>query len=116
MDDQTRADIEDAWHEAGDDLGIDVEAPYVRESSAGTARFVAFLPDFGGPNGMVLGGLGDPDGDLPAQVAGEEELRYAEVGRAFATYDAEVFRDALDEWGWQGPEGTEPEWYAGYTE
>ena len=116
MDDDTRAQIEDAWLEAGDGLGIDVEAPYVRESSAGTTTFVAFLPDFGGPSGLVLGVRGGDDGDLPSHVAEDEGLVYAEVGEAFATYDDELFRDALNEWGWHGPKDGAPDWYAGYTE
>ena len=116
MDDDTRARIEDAWLEAGDVLGIDVETPYVRESSAGTATFVAFLPDFGGPTGLVLGVRGGDDGDLPARVAEDEELVYAEVGDSFADFDEDLFRDALNEWGWSGPKDGAPDWYAGYTE
>jgi len=115
MVDEVAAKIEDAWLDAAEQLGIDVEAPYVIDTAAGSATFLAFLPDFGGPNGMVLASADVEEGDLPTHVANDAGLFRVEVTERYATYDEDLFRDSLNDWGWYGPRNGAPDWYDGHT-
>ena len=111
MSDDLASRIEDAWLEAGDRLGIDVEGSYLLDTSMGSAVYPVYLPDFGGPEGMVLMAAGHGEGDLPQRVAHDAGLQYAELFASHAKYDAEEFRATLQDWGWFGPEGAEPGWW-----
>ena len=112
MSDELALRLEEAWEEAGDRLGIDVETSYVLDTSMGSTVFPVYLPDFGGPEGMVVMAAGHGEGDLPRLVAEDAGLRYAELHSAFGRYDEEEFRATLQDWGWSGPRGTEPDWLA----
>ena len=110
MSDDLAQRIEDAWLEAGERMGIDVEAPYALDTSMGSVVYPVYLPDFGGPEGMVLMDAGHGQGDLPLRVARDAGLQYAELHASHARYDAEEFRATLQDWGWSGPEGLAPGW------
>jgi hypothetical protein len=110
MSDDLASRIEDAWLEAGDRLGIDVEGSYLLDTAMGSALYPVYRPDFGGQDGMVLMAAGHGEGDLPRLVARDAGLQYAELHSSHARYDAEEFRAALQEWGWYGPEDTAPGW------
>lgn len=107
--------MEAAWLEAAEQLDIDVEAPYAVDSPTGSVTFLAFLPDFGGPNGMVVASTANEDGDLPAQVASDAGLFYTQLTENYSVFDEERFRDTLSDWGWHGGHGNAPPWYTGHA-
>lgn len=110
MSDDLAARLEAAWEEAGDRLGIDVETGYVLDTSMGSVVFPVYLPDFGGPEGMVIMAAGHGEGDLARRVARDAGLQYAELHGSFGKYDGEEFRATLNDWGWSGPPETSPDW------
>ena len=110
MSDDLAARLEEAWEEAGDRLGIDVEVSYLLDTSMGSVQYPVYLPDFGGPEGMVLMAAGHGEGDLPRMVAEDEGLVYVELHSSYGTYDEEEFRAPLQDFGWSGPATTAPDW------
>jgi len=105
--------ISAAWREAAEQLGIRVVAPHSLRLPNGDALDVeAFLPDFGGPNGVVAVAMSDDRRCCLADASAQYVSRIAECYRAF---DGPLFRETLDDWGWFGPEALRPDWYAGYT-
>jgi hypothetical protein len=111
MSDDLASRLEDAWLEAGERLGIDVEGSYLLDTSLGSVQYAVYLPDFGGPDGTVIMAAGHGEGDLPRLVARDAGLQYAELFAAHARYDAEEFRAVLQDLGWSGPEDAAPGWY-----
>jgi len=111
-DEQTRMIDEEmsaAWREAGRQLGVRVIAPHVLRLPDGTTVDVeVFLPDFGGPRGAV--GVADDARCRRAQGSGHFRSRLHE---SYRTFDAGLFRDTLDDWGWFGPLDRRPAWYTG---
>jgi hypothetical protein len=94
------------------ELGVRVEAPYVLLHDGKSVRVDAYLPDFGGKNGMVI--LMDCFIDLNAfsSIADAAGLYFSALnGRAF-TSERQV-KETLDDWGYFGPENSRPEWYTG---
>jgi hypothetical protein len=96
-----------AWQEAATNLGIAVVAPF---EVAGVS-FAAYLPDFGGPRGMVITGL--PSTEEEAVTASDAGLYLSRVSDVYAEFDRSQFQAALDDWGWYGPAEKRPGWYAG---
>ena len=87
-----------------------MEGSYLLDTSMGSVLYPVYLPDFGGPEGMVLMAAGHGQGDLPRRVARDAGLQYVELFASDAAYDAEELRANLQDWGWSGPEGSEPAW------
>ena len=107
--------IEEAWLEASGRLHIEVEAGYVLDRDLGSTTFLLYLPDFGGPNGVVVMEMGHGEGNLPALLARDAELVYAELPGTFTRFESERFQEALNEWGWYGPPEDAPPWFAGHV-
>lgn len=106
------------WLEASSKLGIKVVAPYTLTVGNESRGCLAFLPDFGGPNGMVVAALtsstllSDPRLHEPARKRG---LFCSSVDpRGWAQYDEAVFKEALEDWGYYGPQDKCPAWFKGY--
>jgi hypothetical protein len=97
-----------AWREAAAQLGIEVVAPF---EVAGVS-FAAYLPDFGGPQRMVISGLTSSAED-DAAAASEAGLYLSRVSDAYAEFDRSQFQAALDDWGWYGPAEKRSGWYTG---
>jgi hypothetical protein len=86
-----------AWREAAAQLGIEVVAPF---EVAGVS-FPAYLPDFGGPQGMVITGL-TSSAEGEAAAASEAGVYLSRVSDGYAEFDCGQFQAALDDWGWYG--------------
>jgi hypothetical protein len=103
-----------AWHTASKLLGIEVVAPFTLRTEKKSADCIAFLPDFGRPQGMVIGM------DTPLASAMENPLTECAKERGmfcsflnpemYATYNEEKFKEALIDWGFYGPSGNHPAW------
>jgi hypothetical protein len=101
-----------AWKTASWALGISVTAPFTCSDSL---ECVAFLPDFGGPNGMVVGAIGAPaETDRALGRWAKERGLYLSFlnPEVYQTYDASTFKEALVDWGYFGPSETRPSWLA----
>lgn len=105
------ADISDAWRRAAQELGIRVVAPYDVSLVGGrAARVEAYVQDFGSVRGAIV--LSQRTGNLAAEMNrnGHWHSILTESHRA---WDRKRFIDTLNDWGWFGPEGQEPDWYTG---
>lgn len=98
-----------AFLAAGRDLGLDVVAPFELIVYGRVHRFLAFLPHFGGPRGMMVA-AGPPDGAL--YEATQRAGHYVSFINAdmYSTYEQRHFIDTLSDWGYYGPEENRPSW------
>jgi hypothetical protein len=96
----------DAWRVAARELNVRVTAPFTFTAAQATHECIAQLPDHGGPHGMLVFGMRpgevDPGGALwrEAEACGYY-VSFINV-EVYAKFDAEVFREALDDWGCHG--------------
>ena len=103
-----------AWVKASEELGFRITAPYSFVCDSGVFECVAYLPDFGSISGIVV------DQILPSEYWRTPGLReavraqgisYSAINvEVYGSYDAEVFKEALRDWGFFGPESERPEW------
>ena len=107
--------LEDAtsekWREAAHDLGFRLVTPFTLDDAGETLTYLAWLPQFSGPYGMLI---------ITADSLDEQQrLMDAAVARGFhcscmtandAPYDREVIIDVLNDWGWASSEPA-PSWY-----
>jgi hypothetical protein len=102
------AQVTDAWVKAATELGIVVQ-PFAVEYDGQTHRAVAYLPHFGGPNGMLLDAA-----DETTQFVGHPILR-READRcgyyysllnaeSYKDFDRQHFIETLSDWGYFGSE------------
>ena len=103
-----------AWQHAAAQLGIAVVAPFTISGPRHSIVCIAFLPDFGSKNGMVIGPTEAP--------AFEADPRLAECAKSldmycsfvntdrYSTFNAEVFTEALADWGYFGSAERRPGW------
>jgi hypothetical protein len=105
-----------AWKQAGEDLGFKIEAPYRLENGDQSFLCVAYLPHFGGVNGMVFSGLlpnrlictEDDFGPLAKRMKFYHSYINLEV---YSPYDRELFIETLSDWGFFGPADKLPAWF-----
>lgn len=103
--------ISKAWREAADDLGIRVIAPFdISAESGEKVTYEAFIADFGGPSGTVVGVLDDPFPDPLREAHG---YYTSNLGLSYQLYRREFFIDTLNDWKWFGDEQLRPDWYTG---
>jgi hypothetical protein len=107
--------VGDAWRIAASALSFRIEAPHlIRATNGKQIPCVAFLPDFGSRNGMVigliLGPTYKPDKEL---TLGAESLGMfcSFINAAvYERYNEEKFKEALVDWGYFGDESRRPNW------
>lgn len=93
-------------------LTVRVETPFFVRHAGNVVQFDAHLPDFGGPNGMVLvlDGMGN-FAEL-SKVASSVGLYFSALNGAAPTSERDVMA-TLDDWGFYGPDDLRPAWYTG---
>jgi len=93
-------------------LGVRVESPFFVPSAEKLVRFDAFLPDFGGNNGIVI--IFDDMNNFAEllQVASVAGFSFSNLNGEASTSESSV-KETLDDWGFYGPERFRPEWYTG---
>ena len=97
--------LRDAWKRAAKDLNIKVIVPFVLES----AEYVALVPGFGTPKGMLI--LSSWQSEM-ARLAWENGYGYSCVSIAsYGVYERQLFIEKLTDWGWHGTPNTQPDWY-----
>jgi hypothetical protein len=107
------AKVISAWKEAATRLGVRVFAPFSPPSNPSIVC-VAHLPDFGSPNGMVVGGT------VPPEYLPDEALsRWAKDAGLYLSvlnlepyrrFDSAFFQETLEDWGFFGPPSIRPIW------
>src|SRR5260370_32358451 len=95
-----RNTLSDAWRTAAKSLSLRIEAPYVLEGADGIkVPCVAYLPDFGSPNGMVIGFICRPDhkDDSRLRLAAESRgLFFSFINfKVYEQYNEEIYKEAL---------------------
>jgi hypothetical protein len=114
MDNELNQALE-AWKHAGASLGIRVEAPYHTVTADGEKiSCLAHFPDFGSPNGMVIGTLISPGYEIDKGVkrVAKELGKYCSFIniKIYAKYDEMMFKDTLIDWGYWGTRENQPQW------
>jgi hypothetical protein len=106
--------ISQAWHQAQQELGLVIEAPFVFTGSDGSPLTALVLVRmFGSPLGTLITSIND---DFDAFFEEAKKAGYycsALNPTSYAKYDKDVFMETLDDWGWYGEEEARPEWYTG---
>jgi len=97
-----------AWREAATRLGIRVIAPHHLIVAGGTiVQVEAYLPDFGGPHGAIAVSLADDD---RCRLTRSAKFFVSQLVERYRVFDANLFRETLDDWGWFGPPESRPLW------
>lgn len=103
--------ISQAWRDAADDLGTRVIAPFEISTESGEKiLYEAFVSDFGGPSGTVVGVLDDP---FPDPIREAQGYYTSNLGISYRQYRREFFIDTLNDWKWFGDGKLKPDWYTG---
>jgi hypothetical protein len=114
MSEDTREALIQAWQMAQRELKIRVTAPFCFRSGERTHNCIAFLPDFGGPVGMVIDAIWPPKFRPPKGVASAADAAGYYVSfinaNIYSCFDTDTFKEALLDWGYCGPAVLRPEW------
>lgn len=109
----TDADLHGAWETAARELGFAAVVPFVLTVDDRTHECIAWLPDVGGPRGILVVGVSPPDFRVdPAFVEDAERLGYAWSGVAtssYGTFERALFVETLADWGFHGPADARPD-------
>jgi hypothetical protein len=100
----------DAFRAAGRDLGVVIVAPFELNLDGRNYRFLAFLPHFGGPKGVVIAEM---DSDRALYGVAEKAGYYISFvnADAYSKYDRGHFVDTLRDWGFYGSVEQRPHWW-----
>lgn len=105
------------WAAFASQWGINAQAPFALRVGHQSIACIAFLPDFGSPNGMVVAAMDLPEfgpDDRVSAVARSNGWFYTFLNvSAFApekNVDARVIREALEDWGYYGSPASKPSW------
>ncbi len=71
--------------------------------------YEAYIADFGGPDGTVVGNRNNILDDVRKQHG----YYVSNLFPSYRTYVRQHFIDTLNDWGWFGEKGKEPSWYTG---
>ena len=101
--------ISQAWLDAAKDLGIRVAAPFcVQGAEDEPFIYEAYVQDFGGPKGTVVG-------VLLCDCRTAQGFYCSNLAESYRNYRRQHFVDTLNDWGWFGPAELRPAWYTGKT-
>jgi hypothetical protein len=112
---EQKVKLTEVWQTAASRLSVRVEAPYLLKSADGAeVMCVAFLPDFGGTHGTVVGCLCSPTFEADkkiARVAKSVGTFYSFMNfDIYSDYNEERFKEALIDWGFYGSDYIRPNW------
>jgi hypothetical protein len=104
-----------AWKRAAEVLSVRLESPYrFKTNTEKEVPCVGYLPDFGGPKGMVISYLSAPEFGIDSVLASQAKSFgfYCSFinPKVYEKYDEEVFKEALVDWGFFGNEDMRPSW------
>lgn len=104
----------EAWLRAGQELGVEVVAPFTFVTEGRTHKCIAWVGKFGRERGLILAATNPPgfviDLDL-RNDAGREGYQWSAINvRVYAAFEREKFIEALADWGFKGPADERPPW------
>ena len=106
-----------AWQSARGLLGVDVVAPFSFRGSSGNHVCTAYLPNFGGRNGIVIMETAPPSFNVDETAADDAArlgYKWSFINRdRYRAFDRDLFMSTLTEWGFFGPPDKRPEWWLG---
>jgi hypothetical protein len=116
---ETTYKVSKAWRTAASHLSIRIEAPYRLPTTDGlsTVLSVAYLPDFGGANGMVVGLASGPAFKVDRTL--KASAKAVGVNCSFINpdvyehYGTVTFKEAIIYWGYFGTLEDKPGWIDG---
>lgn len=113
-DDERRLQLVRAWREAERQLGICLTAPYEFVTHSISRTCIAYLPDFGSINGMIIDAAFAPFYDTDERLIEEAAKLGLFVSSinvdTYDVFDKVVYREALSDWGFFGPSERRPSW------
>jgi len=93
---------------ASEQLGIRVISPYEVKLSNECLHFLAFIPNFGGPRGMLVAATTN---SRLVEYAREQKLFLSGINPlAWVKFEKDVIINVLRDWGYFGPESLRPAW------
>ena len=109
-----KTEIGENWKQASKDLGIRIEIPYRITYKEKTIEVIAYLPDFGSKNGMVINMVHPPEftvnPDLE-QICQGLDLFYSSINaELYKTYDKKLYTETLVDWCYFGDPKCKPRW------
>jgi hypothetical protein len=106
---------EDLWRRAAAELSVRATIPFNLRADNREMWVTAFLPDFGGPRGTAVVAVTSYDESIYPLLyhTAAAHGTFASLMVVPEIYDAEVFRDALVDWGYYGPVENRPKWLNG---
>lgn len=101
------------WRRAAGDLGIRVTAPAELRDPAGVAFLCEIIiPDFGSSSGALVVSQRTERRLRPRlRALGEGRFLCVAGARQPRDYSRAAFIQELEDWGWFGEPGAEPDWY-----
>jgi hypothetical protein len=111
---KSKDQIINVWKQAAKVLAITIEAPFSFTSGGKVFDCIAFLPDFGSENGMVIDGITGPNFDTQEglQSATSEKgwfISFVNM-EEYSVFDEKMFKETLADWGYYGRQSKKPNW------
>ena len=105
--------VRSAFLQAASVLGFAFNSPPVERLEDASAHIVGHVLHFGNSKGCVPVLLGVPSSTIAAiQAAG---YYCSQLSSSYSQFDAGLFRNTLNDWGFFGPVQLRPAWYTGHT-
>jgi hypothetical protein len=101
-----------AWSKASEELGIQIETPFILKIENVEIEFGLHIKNFGSELGILIFTIDNMSGFDKAKECGF----YCSALNPFRyeNYDRENFIETLTDWGYFGHESGKPEWYNGH--
>lgn len=102
------------WTRASKELGFKIEAPFFLKNNDKKIECVAYLPDFGSTNGMVINLIKPPEFELDPEL----ETLCQNLGLFFSSineeeyklYNKNIYMETLLDWSYFGSKENKPKW------
>jgi hypothetical protein len=106
--------VSQAWFDAQQDLGIDIESPFKFTTLDGSIhKAIVLVKMFGSPLGTIIVSVDDEHDTLFELAKGSGYYCSAVNPIIYSKYKRDLFIETLDDWGWFGDQEARPVWYSG---
>lgn len=103
--------VVEAWREAAADLGFRFTSPFVLTlPDGGQQEAIGLVHHFGCRVGTLISVLDEPSQHF-RHLAGDDYF-WSSLSRGYCCYSRAEFIETLNDWGYFGPVGSRPDWYA----
>ncbi|MEH0018421.1 MAG: hypothetical protein V6Z89_02155 [Desulfobacter sp.] len=99
---------------ASKELKFRMETPFTIQYGNKKLQCLAFLPDFGGKNGMVLDLIFPPTFEVNSELESACQMMDIFLSSInaieYQNYNKKIFMEALIDWGYYGTQDEKPKW------